>query len=67
MLRMYAEYVEENNDEAGKLPQLSYLIVDALHTYSRKGFCIVTQPRLMEGYEYKSDYVVAIVVKKFLK
>ena len=32
MLRIYAEYVEENNDEAGKLPQLSYL------------FCIVTQP-----------------------
>ena len=61
MLKMYTQYVEENNDEAGKLPPLSSLLVDALHTYARKGFCIVTQPRLLDGYEYKSDYVIAIV------
>ena len=58
MLKMYTEYVEEMNDEAGKLPQLSNLLVDALHTYSRKGFCIIP---LMEGQEYKSDYIVAVV------
>ena len=61
MLKMYTQYVEENNDEAGKLPPLSSLLVDALHTYARKGFCIVTQPRLLDGYEYKSAYVIAIV------
>ena len=41
MVKMYADYVEEMNDEAGKLPQLSNLLVDALQPY---GYCISLHP-----------------------
>ena len=66
-LRKYLEFVEEMYDEAGKLPPLSTLLVDALDVYPNKSchsFTIVPQPRLLRHHEYKSDYMVGVVEVK---
>ena len=66
-IQKYLAFVEEMYDEAGKLPPLSNLLVDALDLYpqkSRHSFTIVPQPRLLKHHEFKSDYMIAVVEVK---
>ena len=53
-------------DEAGKLPLVSLLLMDALNLYPTKRsreFFILPQARLMKTYEYKTDYAIFIAEK----
>lgn len=66
LFELHSRFVDENYDEAGKLPLLSILLVEALETYERKGskeFVIIPQARLPKTNEYKTDYAIALIEK----
>ena len=63
-LQLHSQFVDETYDEAGKLPLLSMLLVEALHHYPNTGgkeFRLIPQARLTPLSEYKTDYAVALV------
>ena len=61
-LQQYWEFVDEQYDEAGKLPVLGLMLSSALHLH-RKGseFVVIPQARHMKTADYKTDYPIAVV------
>ena len=60
-LKLHAEVVDENYDEASKLPLLWMILVDALVSYPKvrdKELILLPQARLMKGHEFKTDYAI---------
>ena len=54
----------DENDEAGKLPLLSMILVDAIDSYPKldqgKELILVPQARVIQGCEYKTDYGICL-------